>query len=281
VPRPSKPPFPRRQVGRSLRRLRERAGLTQEEAGRPIRISKSKLSRIEQGHLPGYNDFLALLDRYGVLASDYDEYVRAFDGAKEPGWWPRNPPRDFGYVGAEAAACAKREVQVGLVPGLLQTESYARRLFENSAIPWTGDQIAGLVEVRMRRQLRLVGDFRVHVVVDELAFRVPWCDRPQLEKIIELAALPHLVIQVLPATAGPHGGLDGGFTILDFPDPEEPGLVYVAGGFGSIHLEGPKEIAEARLQFKHLSKIALDENASVELLKRLAVTPGGPATAAR
>jgi transcriptional regulator with XRE-family HTH domain len=225
VPRPSKPPFPRRQVGRSLRRLRERAGLTQEEAGRPIRISKSKLSRIEQGHLPGYNDFLALLDRYGVLASDHDEYVRALDG----------------------------------------------------------DQIAGLVEVRMRRQLRLVGDpdFRVHVVVDELAFRVPWCDRPQLEKIIELAALPHLVIQVLPATAGPHGGLDGGFTILDFPDPEEPGLVYVAGGFGSIHLEGPKEIAEARLQFKHLSKIALDENASVELLKRLAVTPGGPATAAR
>jgi transcriptional regulator with XRE-family HTH domain len=221
VPRPSRPPFPRRQVGRSLRRLRERAGLTQEEAGRPIRISKSKLSRIEQGNLPGYNDFLALLDRYGVLASDYDEYVRAFDDAKEPGWWPRNPP---------------------------------------------------LVEVRMRRQLRLVCDPN---------FRVPWCDRPQLEKIIERAALPHLVIQVLPVTAGPHGGLDGGFTVLDFPDPEEPGLVYVAGGFGSIHLEGPEEIAEARMQFKHLSKIALDENASVELLKRLAVTPGGPATDAR
>lgn len=67
----SRPSFPRRQLGRTLRRLREQTGMTQEDAGRPIRISKSKLSRIEQGNIPGYNDFVALLDRYGVLVSDY------------------------------------------------------------------------------------------------------------------------------------------------------------------------------------------------------------------
>ncbi|SEF30282.1 Helix-turn-helix domain-containing protein [Amycolatopsis pretoriensis] len=273
MPRPTRPPFPRRQVGRSLRRLRERAGLTQSEAGEPIRISKSKLSRIEQGHLPGYNDFLALLDRYGVLASEYEEYVRMLDQAKEPGWWPRNPPRDFGYVGAEASASRVRGIEVGLVPGLLQTEAYARRVFEDSAIPWTGDQVTAMTEVRTKRQRRLCRDpdFRVHLIIDEVALRPPRCPRAQLERIIERTALPNLVVQVVPCAAGLHIGLSGGFTILDFPDPEEPGLVYTCGGFGALHLDRPKEIAEAHMQFKHLAKVALGEVASIEFLKRLAV----------
>lgn len=276
MPRPSRPPFLRRQAGRVLRRLREQAGLTQEEAGKPIRISKSKLSRIEQGHLPGYNDFLALLDRYGVLTTDYDEYVRMYDKAKEVGWWPGNWPRDRGYVGAEASACATSQVQIGLVPGLHQTESYARRLFENSVINWATGQIDEMVAVRMRRQQRLIDDpdFRVRQIVDESVFHRPWCDREQVEKVIERAALPNTTIQVLALSAGPHVGLHGGFVILDFPDPEEPGLLYLEGGFGSIHLETAKEISEARMQFKHLSKVALDESASVELLKRIALSPG-------
>lgn len=82
-----RPNHRRRQLGRTLRKLREQAGLGQEDAGRPLRFSSSKMSRIEQGHIPGYNDFLALLDRYGVITSDYDEYIRMFDYAKERGWW--------------------------------------------------------------------------------------------------------------------------------------------------------------------------------------------------
>ncbi|MEV6827693.1 Scr1 family TA system antitoxin-like transcriptional regulator [Amycolatopsis sp. NPDC051102] len=67
--RPTKPNYRRRQLGRTLRKLREAAGLSQEDAGRPLRFSTSKMSRIEQGYIPGYNDFLALLDRYGAVRS--------------------------------------------------------------------------------------------------------------------------------------------------------------------------------------------------------------------
>ncbi len=88
---------------------------------------------------------------------------------------------------------------------------------------------------------------------------------------VERTALPNLVVQVVPVAAGLHIGLSGSFTILDFPDPEEPGLVYTCGGFGALHLDRPKEIAEARMQFKHFVKAALDEAASIEFLKRLAV----------
>ncbi|HKN56453.1 MAG TPA: helix-turn-helix transcriptional regulator [Amycolatopsis sp.] len=260
-------------MGRSLRRLREQAGFTQEEAGAPIRVSKSKLSRIEQGHLPGYNDFAALLDRYGVLSSDFGEYVRMYDAAKEPGWWPRNVPRNFGYVEVEASACAIRQYEIGLMPGLLQTASYTRRLFEHSHVPWSDEDVGRNVAVRLRRQRRLTEDpdFKIHLIIDESAFYRPWCDREQVEAVIEGAALPSVTVQVLALSALPHGGLHGGFAILDFPDSEEPGMVYLEGAFGSLHLESPKEIGEARAQFKHLRKLALDEPASVELLKHLAV----------
>ncbi|MFJ9784468.1 helix-turn-helix domain-containing protein [Amycolatopsis sp. NPDC101161] len=76
-PTSAHPAYRRRQLGRTLRKLREAAGLSQEDAGRPLRFSTSKMSRIEQGFIPGYNDFLALLDRYGIISSDY---------AKEKGW---------------------------------------------------------------------------------------------------------------------------------------------------------------------------------------------------
>ena len=135
--RPSKPNYRRRQLGRTLRKLREAAGLSQEDAGRPLRFSTSKLSRIEQGYIPGYNDFLALLDRYGIIASDYDEYVRMFDYAKEKGWWHAFGLSDRGFVSVEAEASAILTYELGFVPGpAADRVVHARHVRRCSAIRW-------------------------------------------------------------------------------------------------------------------------------------------------
>ncbi|WP_254897047.1 helix-turn-helix transcriptional regulator [Amycolatopsis sp. Hca4] len=133
--RPAKPNYRRRQLGRTLRKLREAAGLSQEDAGRPLRFSTSKMSRIEQGYIPGYNDFLALLDRYGIIASDYDEYVRMFDYAKEKGWWHAFGLSDRGFVSVEAEASQIRTYQLGFVPGLMQTEVVRPRRPAERCVP--------------------------------------------------------------------------------------------------------------------------------------------------
>ncbi|GAA4550241.1 helix-turn-helix domain-containing protein [Amycolatopsis samaneae] len=276
MPRLSRPSFPRRQVGRTLRRLRERTGMTQEAAGEPIRISGSKLSRIEQGHIPGYNDFLALLDRYGVLTSDYDHYVRLYDLAKQARWWPSNPRRNFGYVDAEDSASLTSGYQTGLVPGILQTKSYARGVFEFSGAQWSSSEVEQLVSVRERRQRRLFEQptLAVHFVVDESTLIRRLCDRAQLEQLVELSALPNVTVQVAELSAPPHGGFYASFVVLDYPDPEEFGLVYVEFPFGSDFIENVNEVREAKRQFKMISKFALDENDSVELIKRLIVEKG-------
>ena len=133
-----KPNARKRLLANKLRRLREDAGLTQVEAGEPMRFNKNKMSRIELGHLPDYNGFLALLDRYGVIVSDYDDWVRQYDRAWEKGWWHAYGLDDRGYIPLEADADEVRTYQLGLVPGLPQTEAWMRAAFSGARDPMSG-----------------------------------------------------------------------------------------------------------------------------------------------
>ncbi|MFD9888609.1 helix-turn-helix domain-containing protein [Amycolatopsis sp. NPDC059027] len=269
--RRSRPNYRRRQLGRTLQKLRKAAGLSQEDAGKPLRISSSKLSRIEQGHIPGYNDFLALLDRYGVITSDYDEYIRMFDHAKEKGWWHAFGLDDRGFVSVEAEASWIRTYQLGFVPGLLQSETYMRTTFSSARDPFKGERLEREVAVRLRRQRRLVEEpvLTLHAIIDEAALRRDACDRSQLLKLLQLAELPTVTMQVLPEAAGSHDGLCGNFLLAGFPDPAEPDLAYVEYGFGSLQVENENEVYAARLLFDHLADLALDEQDSCTLIKRM------------
>ena len=269
--RPTKPNYRRRQLGRTLRKLREAAGLSQEDAGRPLRFSTSKMSRIEQGFIPGYNDFLALLDRYGIISSDYGEYVRMFDYAKEKGWWHAFGLSDRGFVSVEAEASAILTYELGFVPGLLQSESYMRATFAGTRDPLDETRLDNQVKVRLQRQRRLREEppLRLHAIVDETALRRRICDRQQLALLLDAAELPNVVLQVIAESAGSHDGLCSNFTLAKFSDPAEPDLAYIEYGFGSLQIEKEAEVSAARLMFAHLADRALDGQDSVKLIRRL------------
>jgi transcriptional regulator with XRE-family HTH domain len=266
--------FRMRQLGRTLRRLREQAGLTQEQVAARMRGSVPKISRIENGQLPNYHEFLALLDLFGVITSDYDEYVRMYDRAEERGWWHAYGLDDKGFISLEADASEVRNYQFGYIPGLLQTEEYMRGSFASARVPLTGKALDNEVAVRIRRQERLTNEplVKLHAVVDEAVLhrRIPTRDafRNQLRHLAEQSELPTVTLQVIPSTIAAHPGRAGSFILLRYPHPE-PEIAYIEHAFGSIQMEKAADVRAARLVFDHLAKIALNPAESVTMLKRI------------
>lgn len=263
--------YRRRALGRTLKRLREAAGMSLEDAGDPIRISKPKLSRIENGQYPSYNDFMALLDRYGVITNDYDHYIKIYDRAKEKGWWHAFGVGDRGFVPVEAEASAVRTYELGYIPGILQEESYIRATYAATRLPARGERFENLVNVRLRRKLRLLEEppLVLHAIVDESALRRSPCDRAQLEHLLEQAELSNVTLQVLPISVGSHDGLVGNFSITTFSDPAEPDLAHVDYGFGALEVEKAEEVRAARLMFDHLADRALSERDTIALIEQM------------
>ncbi|WP_020668983.1 helix-turn-helix domain-containing protein [Amycolatopsis nigrescens] len=260
-----------RQLAHTLRRLREQVGLNQDEVADRLRFSKAKISRIEQGQLPQYLELLALLDLYGVLTTDYAEYVKLFDRASERGWWHAYGLDDRGFVSIEAEASVVRSYQLGHVPGLLQTEEYMREAFAGARAPLVGGRLESEVAVRLRRQNRLANEppLRLHSIMDEAVLRRPMCTTGQLQHILSAVARPNVTVQVIPRDHGAHDGLDSSFIVVGFAGREEPDLAYLEYGFGSVQIEKDKEVRAANLLFDHLADLALDEQDSVALIERV------------
>jgi transcriptional regulator with XRE-family HTH domain len=229
--------FRMHQLGRTLRRLREQAGLTQEQGAVRMRGSVAKISRIENGQLPNYHEFLALLNLFGVITSDYDEYVRMYDRAEERGWWHAYGLDDKGFVSLEAEV---RNYQFGYIPGLLQTEEYMRGSFASARVPLTGKALENEVAVRLRRQERLTAEplVKLHAIVDEAVLRrlIPTREafRNQLRHLAAQSELPTVTLQVIPLTIAAHPGRAGSFILLPYPHPAEPEIAYIEHAFGSI-----------------------------------------------
>jgi len=212
-----------------------------------------------------------MLDLYGVVVPDYDDYIRMLDRARQRGWWHAYGLDDRGFVSIEAEASSVREYEIGHVPGLLQTEAYMREAFGSAREPLEGEQLESQVAVRLRRQRRLTEEplLHLHAVIDESALHRPACDWEQLGSIIQQAALPNVTVQVIPYDAGIHDGLYSNFCVLSFPHAAEPDLAFVEYGFGSLQIEKKPEVAAATMMFEHLADLALDEPDSLALLRRV------------
>lgn len=269
------PNLPARQMGRQLKRMRERLGMTQDEAGAPLRMSTSKMSRIEMGYLPPYHDFRALLDRYGVIVSDWDEYISAYDRAKEKGWWHVYGVGNRGFVPIEAEASKVQEFEFAHVPGLLQTEAYMREVFVGGRAALKPKVLENYVKVRLRRQLRLTEEpvLTYHVIIDECALRRPILSgearQEQLRAIVGRAALPNVTIQVVPEEVGAYDGQFGNLIVASFDDPAEADVAYIEHMLGSVHLEKKDDVSAAKLALKDFADRALDEEDSIALIERL------------
>lgn len=268
------PTVQRRRLRDELRRARDVAGLRQADVAHAMEWSPSKLIRIERGDVNiSTNDLKALLSHYGVKdkgkvngllelarsargASFYDQYADQLKpGFKE-------------YLAYEASASVARQYYPSLVPGLLQTEEYARGLFAGygRADPDAADKGWAVRQHRQNIHERETPP-EMLFVVDEAALRRhvggSHAMHKQLQRLKEYAAEPHISIQIMPFTRGAHPGLEGAFILLEFADPNLTDLLYLAG---TTIRDDTDQIARCLDKFARLQELALSLDESVDFL---------------
>ncbi|MEU3166498.1 helix-turn-helix transcriptional regulator [Streptosporangium sp. NPDC006930] len=236
-------------LGAQLRRLREQRGITLEEAGHSIRASHSKVSRMELGRVSfRIRDVADLLTLYGVTSdADREPFLSLVEKANLAGWWHNYndvlPPWFETYVGLEESASGIRNYEVQFVPGLLQSEGYARavvRLGFPSASP---EELDRRVKLRMARQRLLHRPDPPHLwaVLDEAVLRRPlggaeaMCE--QIDHILRALELPNVTVQIVPFSVGGHAAAGGPFSILRFSQPDLPDIVYMEQLTSAVYLE--------------------------------------------
>jgi len=268
-------------LGAQLRRLREAAQITPEKAGYEIRSSRSKISRMEHGRV-GFKlrDVEDLLTLYGVV----DEQLRAgllalASQANEQGWWSQYsdilPDWFETYLGLEAAASLIRTFELQFVHGLFQTEGYARAvtLLGHRAAPEA--EIDRRVSLRMARQQLLTGPQppRVWSVMDEAALRRPvggrHVMRAQLNRLLEVAAMQQVTVQVVPFRRGGHAAAGGSFTVLRFGEPDLPDVVYIEQLTSALYLERRADVDHYMEIMNRLSAEALTPAGTTRLIKEI------------
>jgi hypothetical protein len=257
--------------------LREQAGLTCEDVGQRLECSGTRISRMETGRIgarPG--DVRELLGLYGVTGTDADSLVQLARDARRKGWWHAYarvlPPWFEAYVGLESDAAGLHDFQPSVVPGLLQTEDYARAVLREAPHAGRGEDIDLQVALRMRRQAILdqASPPQVQVVLSESALRAqvggPAVMRAQLLRLADLAARPDLTLQVLPLRTAAHAQPVSPFTMLEFADSADPTVVYLEHLTGSLLLENEEEVQRYRAVFDHLRAAALGPGPSADLI---------------
>jgi len=272
-----------RRLALELLRRREAAGLTREEAARQLEWSPSTIFRIETGRSrPQPGNVRALLELYGVTGPERDGLIRLSREARQPGWWHSfrdilpNPYEV--YIGLEAGAASIRNFEPVVVPGLLQTEEYARQTFRNGPRELDRDEIERCVQVRMERQRILVREDRPRLwaILDEAVIRRavggPEVMREQLRHLIESTEQGKTTLQIVPFGADAHAGTTGPFVILEFPEATDPDVVYVETLARDIYLEAPTDVDRYTLAFARLLAAALHPDDSVRLVQQAAGT---------
>ena len=268
------PTLRRRELGASLRALRNEQGLTVEQVAERLLCSPSKVSRMETGQRGAtLRDVRDLCEIYGVTDKSQIEHLMDLAReSKQQGWWQGFDLDYATYVGLEEAAVSLSNYQSAIVPGILQTPDYARAMHEGGFQEYPAGRIDEHVAVRMRRQRLLTRDppLRVSVVLDEAVLhRVvggPGVMAAQLDHLVELARLPSVTIQVIPFSVGAHPAMDSMFDILEFGE-SAPSVVYVEGLMGWLYLERPQDISRYLKVWELLRTTALTPKESIRLIK--------------
>lgn len=268
----------RRQLGADLRRLRERKGLTLEEAGTLVEISKATLSRYEtkEGTVK-WPTVDALCREYGATEEERLALVELAKGAKIQGWWRSlaDPiPESMNLMlTLEDEVVREDHYACMYVPGLLQTRAYAEAVHRASEMRCSEQEIAHMVDIRMKRQELLTREDPPHIwaVIDEAVLRRLVGGREVMrEQLLHLRGQTdqlQVTVQILPFASGAHAATVGSFVILGGPTPQLD-VVYVDIIGGGLFMERPEELARYKLAFEYLRAQALDIEASAALLDR-------------
>jgi transcriptional regulator with XRE-family HTH domain len=262
-------------VGQQLRKLRNQAGVSPETAADHIRGSTAKISRLELGRT-GFKerDVRDLLELYRVRdVRDIAEFLDLVRKANAPGWWHSYndlmPSWFENYLGLEQAAFSIRTFEAQLVPGLLQTEAYARAVV---ALDPSNLDATRRVELRKRRQelLDRPDGPTLWAVLDESVLHRPVGGvavlRAQLEHLVRMTDHLRVTIQVLPYTAGGHAALGGSFSLLRFAEEDLPDVVYTEQLTSSIYMDKQSDVQDYRQVLDRISVQAATPDRSRKIL---------------
>ncbi|MFI9171518.1 helix-turn-helix domain-containing protein [Streptomyces lincolnensis] len=266
----------RRRLSIELKKLREKSALTCAQVGAALDWSGSKVNRMETGSGRVQPSDIDALCRFYGTTDELREFLKSLAReAKTRGWWQvhgAGVPEWFNiYIGLEQEASTFRQYQCELIPGLMQTEEYTWELHKTGA-HMSAEDIGKAVRVRMERQAMLTGTDAPDAwfIVNEGALRNVVGDLPlmrgQLERVLESAELPSVTLQVLPFDSGTCPAT-GTFTMLGFPDQEDPDLVYRDGITDAVYLEGEHHVREYTRAFDGLRAAALSPHRSIQLIK--------------
>ncbi|WP_019546501.1 helix-turn-helix domain-containing protein [Streptomyces sulphureus] len=252
-PAPTSPAVPRLILGRRLQALRRAQYLSRAEAAEALRVDAAVVARLERGRtgVP-VRDVADLLTIYGVVEeAERDVLLALAERADTPGWWHEFddvvPAWLHPYLGLEQAASVIRCFEPQYVPGLLQTEEYARHVVSHPRLRVEQAQLDRRVELRMRRGrvLDRRGGPHLWAVLDEAVLRRPVGGpavmAAQLRHLVEMGDLPHVTVQVLPFSTG-QAATDGPCTLLRLPAGELPDTVYLEQLRSARYVETPDEV---------------------------------------
>lgn len=280
MPEPHSPTVRGRKLASELRRLRKSVDLDVEPAANQLGWSRFKVSRIEKAQTkPTAADLRAMLDLYGVDNATRAALIELHKNAWRRGWWTDYSDVFRGsYVALEDDAATIDEWSPQLVPGLLQTDDYARAVIRTSLTEDDPAAVQRRVQARSARRT-LLGRTEppaptFTAVIDEAALRRPIGSpdvmRSQMRALLDAARRPNIKIRVLRYEAGAHPGLDGPFIILGFPEHLAPDVAYVETKAGDTYLESAADVRRFRVDFEKLSAAAMNPQGSTEFIAAIA-----------
>lgn len=265
----------RRRLGLELKRLREATDLKAGQAASHLKWSASKLSRVEAGRTaPTPADVTCLLNLYEVSdGQQRDRLEKLAKEARKKGWWQLYSDIPYStYIGLEAEASQLLTYEA-VVPGQLQTRRYAEEINRATVPDLSEEALDQRVDVRLQRQKLLTEGpepLEVRAVLDESALRRLVGDREvmreQLTRLLEVAELPNVLLQVIPFSSGAHPGtLAGPFIILRFADQEDPDVVYVEANSDQY----PSDVPRYELAFDNLRAAAASVPETLALIRNM------------
>ncbi|MBT2493866.1 helix-turn-helix domain-containing protein [Streptomyces sp. ISL-96] len=269
----------RRQLGAMMRKLRARKGMTLEEAGRLVGVSKATVSRYETQQGPVKWPIVdALCREFDASEAERNAVVGLAKDAKRQGWWSSfadSIPEDMNLLlTLEDEAVREDHFNCLYVPGLLQTRSYTEAVQNASEMRVAPEEIKRLVDIRMKRQEILTREKPLHLwaILDESVIRRVVGSREvmreQLGHLLKVNQSREITLQVLPFSKGAHSAAMGSFVILGGAEPSLD-VVYVDIHAGSLFMEKDEELNRYRLAFDYLRAQALDMTASSAMIERV------------
>ncbi|ADI10146.1 helix-turn-helix domain-containing protein [Streptomyces bingchenggensis BCW-1] len=269
-----------RRLAAELRRLRSESELTREEVTGQTGINEATLYRIETARVrPQRRTLVALLDLYHVRDPQRGEVLALLQGANTRGWlrpYHSELPEEYtAYISFENEAWEVRNYESLFIPGLLQTEDYARAVIRGTLPMASAEAVEQRVQARIERKAVLAKDdpLRVWAIMDEAALRRmvggPKAMREQMKHLAQEAEKPHVTLQVIPFSAGAHADMPGSFVLMGFADAEDPEIVYLDSMAGDLFLEAEIDVRRYGVMFDNLRAQALSPDSTLSLITTL------------